>query len=144
MTPTEQREHDSAIRWIAGPNVGMSSKTIWCVMMGVKCDDPYTPLDPDDFGRCWVLLSIIPGWRLRLPEVAKKHWEWTGLVREWDTLTEMYETVIANDGWNAHASKVMYDFMQPLLDEGKREAGWIQDGPGCWHKGKRSVVRIGP
>lgn len=113
------RERDSAIRWIAGPGVGISSKTIWCVMMGVPCDDPYTPSDPDDFSRCWTLLTLIPSWRQRLGEVVRKYPAWDALVREWDTLTKMYEECIASGKRDRDLYRAMYEYMQPLLAEGR-------------------------
>lgn len=142
MTDKElQRAH----RWIVGGDTGMSSETIWSVMMGVPCRSPSTPLDPDDFGRCWRLLVLIPSWRPRMPEVAKKYPQWTAMVREWDRLSTMYEAVIADKDWPNQwtaAGKALYDSMQPLLDEGCIADGWTQDGPGCWSKGSKSAIEV--
>jgi hypothetical protein len=83
MTPLE---------WIISDDTGISSITIWAVMMGIK-DIPRAsiPHDPDDFGRCYRLLSKFPEWRERLNEVAERFPRWKRLVGDWDTLTELYE-----------------------------------------------------
>ncbi len=81
----------AALAWVVGGDTGTSSQTIWSVMVGVKHDRPWTPLDSDDFGRCYRLLELVPEWRKRLPEVAALHPDWKPLVREWDRLTSLYE-----------------------------------------------------
>lgn len=85
------------IAWIVGDDTGISSKTIWAVMMGKEptyylgADAPY---DAGDFGRCYRLLNEMPSWRARLPEVAAKYLVWAPLVAAWDELTSLYETDI--------------------------------------------------
>ena len=87
-------EHDSpADTWAAGGDTGISSLTIWSVMTG--CPMPRglladVPYDPADFGRCHRLLLLIPEWRPRLHEVAKRHPEWAVLVDCWSSLTDLY------------------------------------------------------
>jgi hypothetical protein len=77
--------------WLAGGDTGISSKTIWSVMTGKPVDcRPSVPMDPSDFGRCHRLLEKFPAWRARMPEVAVKHPQWSGLVSEWETLTALY------------------------------------------------------
>lgn len=76
--------------WLDHGEVGTSSKTIWCVMEGKRCHSPGVPRDPDDFRRCHLLLEAFPGWRQRLPEVAKSFPEWTSLVAEWEALTVLF------------------------------------------------------
>jgi hypothetical protein len=134
-----------AMQWIVGPHVGVSSKTIWSVMQGVKPDSASVPHDPDDFSRCHRLLTLIPEWRMSLELVAREYPEWTALVREWGRLTEMFERVIGEDGkgWNMAAGRTMYDAMKLLIDEGRIAAGWKQTGPGSWRKGKAQTVELG-
>ena len=74
----------AAIEWIAGDDTGLSSKTIWCVMMGVPCGQPSIPYDDGDFGRCYRLLEKFPAWRKRLHEVAAAHPRWDYTVKIWD------------------------------------------------------------
>lgn len=81
-----------AMTWIVGPDTGISSKTIWAVMMGVvaQTGDYCIPYDPSDFGRCHRLLQIMPEWRSRLNEVASMFPEWTPLVKNWGELEALY------------------------------------------------------
>lgn len=82
MTPNE---------WIANGQVGVSSKTIWCVMMGVEFNSASIPWDPDDFSRCYKLLELFPEWKCRMQEVADKYPLWEPMVRNWDIMTQLYE-----------------------------------------------------
>lgn len=82
-------------RWFATDS-GLSSKTIASVLVPElrRClpeGDFRTPADPSDFGRCYRLLKIIPKGRERLGEVAAKFPEWSGLVKNWGELTDLYE-----------------------------------------------------
>lgn len=78
------------MEWITGNDTGMSSETIWAVMMGVEPSHPSVPLDAADFGRCSRLLMQFPAWRKRLGELGEKYTEWKPLVDNWAELEEMY------------------------------------------------------
>lgn len=137
-------------QWIVNGEVGTSSKTIWAVMMGAVVLDGdrawanySVPHDPDDFSRCWKLLNLFPEWRKRLSEVATTFPEWVGFVREWDTLTAMFESNLKQNPKQHGYSPGMYDLMFSLVEEGRKAAGWIYDGaPGCWHRDKSAVVQL--
>ncbi len=134
-------ERAAALQWLLGGDTGMSSKTICAVMAGAKtppyCGD--VPGDPDDFGRCYRLLKLIPTWRERLQEVADRHKEWGPLVREWTELERMYE---AEETRRQATPKTLYRRMQELIEEGRLKAGWTKTGPGCWQGPGRTVVEI--
>lgn len=133
-----------AMQWIVGHDTGTSSKTIWAVMMMAQPEDADVPYDPDDFGRCYRLLKLIPEWRTRLDLVAMTYPAWMALVREWDRLTEMFERVIgpSGTGWDKAASGAMYEAMQPLIDEGRIAAGWKRTGPNSWEGPGIRTVRL--
>ena len=116
MTPME---------WMLGENAGTSSKTICAVMTGSKLEGlrADVPHDPSDFGRCHQLLTLFPHWRGRLAEVSHHYMEWSGLVREWDDLTAIYQAEIADGTGKAPR---LYKRMQALIDEGRVAAGWTQ------------------
>ena len=134
-------ERDVALQWLLGCDTGTSSKTICAVMVGEKtpyyCGD--VPGDPDDFGRCYRLLKLIPTWRDRLQEVADRKKEWGPLVREWALLERMYEQERTGLGCTPN---MLYKAMQELIEEGRLEAGWKKQGPGCWNGPGRTVVEI--
>jgi hypothetical protein len=54
------------------------------------------PYDPDDFGRCYRLLKVMPSWRERLAEVAAVCPQWAPFVEAWGELTALYEDELEN------------------------------------------------
>lgn len=86
--PTDEGD---ARAWIKNGDTGVSSETIWSALTGWPVRRHGIPYDPSDFGRCYRLLKIMPGWRERLPEVALKHPDWKPFVDVWDELTALYE-----------------------------------------------------
>ncbi len=110
------------VKWLVGSDVGVSSRTIMEVMLGMadpKHEDAWrkysTPSDPADFGRCHRLLERFPEFKPRLASVVKIFPKWGPLVREWDKLTVIYLKELKNpDGM----APVLYAKMQVLLKEG--------------------------
>lgn len=102
--------------WLRNGDTGLSSETIWSVMMGQYPSRqhwrPTTPSDPSDFGRCYRLLEVMPEWRGRLEEVAEKYPEWRGLVDAWDELTALYEEELPSG-----TAPKLYERMHELLAE---------------------------
>lgn len=126
--------------WLLSGDTGISSEAICAVMTGSKCRDGHPPSDPSDFGRCYRLLQHFPEWRPRMNKMVAAYPEWTGLVREWDALTALYEEEIKNP--NGMAPK-LYARMQELIEEGRLAAGWTKTGPGSWRGPKRTEIQIG-
>ena len=99
--PKPTNEAD-ALGWLNNGDTGISSLTIWASLVpqamlaetirtkGIPVVGRH-PLDPSDFGRCYRLLNVMPGWRERLPEVAEKFHNWRPFVEAWDELTALYE-----------------------------------------------------
>lgn len=79
-----------ACQWVVGRDTGLSSMTIWAVMMGVECPRPTIPHDLDDFGRCYRLLEALPEWHPRLAEMAAKYPEWTPIIDAWPAWEARY------------------------------------------------------
>ena len=84
-------------QWAKGRDTGISSMSIYSVMMGVPVDRTDVPRDPDDFGRCYRLLQLFPAWKPRLDEVAARYPAWRSLVQEWDALESLYEDALRSD-----------------------------------------------
>ena len=83
------------IDWVIGGDIGLSSLTIWGVMMGAKISTENSwryapPFDVTDFGRCHRLLELMPEWRERLHEVSDQLPEWKLHIAEWGKLTDLY------------------------------------------------------
>lgn len=119
---------DRSTRWIVGGDTGISSKTIWSVMNGVDPDWADVPHDCDDFGRCFRLLLLVPEWRRRLELVAYAYPKWAPMVREWDSLSQLYMAGLKTDDFNALNQR-----LRQLQDEGLILCGWTMTAPGCGH-----------
>jgi hypothetical protein len=128
------------IEWLLSGDTGISSECICAVMTGSKFRDDSPPSDPSDFGRCYRLLQKFPEWKARMGEVAAKCPEWSALVREWDSLTDLFEAESKNKSGNAPR---LYARMKVLLDEGRIAAGWTKTGPGSWRGPNRTETAIG-
>lgn len=113
--------------WIASRWTGISSATIWSVMTGMP--SPYKaynhPLDSQDFHRCYRLLALFPEWRSRLDEVAQRFPFWGPFVREWNTLTTLFEQAFNEENSSAPA---LHRLMQSLEDEAER----YKNGKSYW------------
>lgn len=85
-------EYSTPTEWFESWDTGVSSLTIFSVFKGYgRPEQPDVPHDPADFGRCYRLLKVAPGWRDRLSEVAARYPAWTPLATHWDELTKLYE-----------------------------------------------------
>lgn len=78
------------IEWIGCHRVGISSRTMWCAIMGVKCHEADTPRDADDFSRCYDLYKFSELTPADLQKVANRYPYWRPIIDQWDELCEMY------------------------------------------------------
>lgn len=82
-------------KWWQGLDIGCSASAIFAVF----CDEEFqfkaeelgggaTPSDPDDLGRCILLLDTFPEWKIRLDKVAIAYpgTRWSDFVKRWDEL----------------------------------------------------------
>lgn len=115
-----------AIEWIISDDIGISSKVIFAVMMGINPEnirDKSTPCDPSDFGRCYRLLKLIPDWQNRIDELRKvdygyysmndnSHYSnlWGKFVDNYKKMCELYEEELPT----GKAPK-LYEFMQSIF-----------------------------
>lgn len=127
--------------WILSGDTGVSSKTIWAVMMGVAtepgqrcgftskppaltCD---IPLDPADFGRCYRLLQLFPEWRRGITKMGEIFPKWKPMADRWDEMERLYE-----EEYPSGKCPRLYDLMQELREEGMLLEGWTKTGPLSW------------
>ena len=103
---------DKMIEWIGSHNVGISSKTMWCAIMGVKCREADTPGDADDFSRCYDLYKFSELTPADLQKVANIYPYWRPIIDQWDELCEMY--VAKNYGGVNERLKAMFDEIMEL------------------------------
>ncbi len=89
------QEYEAAMKWLRSSDKGVSSETIWRILMEETPDRMDIPYDPDDFGRCYRLLAAVPSWRGRLDYVAMVCKKWKPFVAAWDELTALYEAGVS-------------------------------------------------
>jgi len=106
---------ERALWWIGNASTGMSSKTMWNCLIGNKYYDINYPYDPDDFSRCYKMLEFIPEWKSQLDKLKPLSKEWSNLVDNWDTLTDMYEKNVKNNWVNSEEGG-MYKLMCNLTE----------------------------
>jgi hypothetical protein len=74
-------------------DIGNSSLTLFAVLERRAPPweyEPNPPQDPSDFGRCYRLLALFPGYRERLGEVAARYPAWKPLVERWSDLENLW------------------------------------------------------
>ena len=80
------------IEWIATCNTGVSSKTMWCALMGVKRKiNLSTPRDNGDFRRCY---DMVEYGHITLDDlqIVKKQYPWFApFVDNWKELSILFE-----------------------------------------------------
>lgn len=77
---------DSAVRWLASGERGVSSETMFSVLTGVKIRESHdwsVPWDSDDFRRCRLLLEQVPELEPYLHKMSGVSLAWANLVRDW-------------------------------------------------------------
>ena len=78
-------DYKALATWALGRSTGASATCIARHMMGLDTDGSY-PHDGGDFGRCEMLMEMVPGIRERLPEMAEVNTYWSRLVPRWDEI----------------------------------------------------------
>jgi hypothetical protein len=89
-----------AARWLASGEQGLSSATMFRAFTGVVpptlASVPpavfSTPVDPDDFKLCRLLLENVPAFENRLAELRVLSPKWAALVDHWQTLAELMDS----------------------------------------------------
>ena len=77
--------------WLAGSDVGVSSKTMAIIAMGATAGHFDAPYDGADFGRCYRLVNSIPEIKNYFDRIARAVPRFAGILRNWDTLVRIYE-----------------------------------------------------
>ena len=122
-------------QWIVEGEIGVSSKTMWAVLMDVahgpqRLDGRHydIPHDPDDFRRCFKLIIQV-GWRARLPEVAECFPAWKPYIERWNDLEKLYIEEHPSGRFPR-----LYALMQELHEQSMTIDGWDQTGPNHWER----------
>lgn len=117
------------IEWIGTHNVGISSRTMWCGLMGVgsgsagRFDIPH---DADDFSRCYDLVTfaeVSPAYDL--PRICEIFPWYKPIIDSWETLVELYEK---------QDYKGVYHLLSSKHAEVMRLQGYEKKQSGIWIK----------
>lgn len=107
-----------ASNWIVNGQVGMSSRAIYCHMMGLADKRGFcTPLDPDDLNRCLLLLDLIPEWKPRMHEMAVHGHEWAGLAMAWDHIERTFLQEVGLDWQKGKSAPLAHALMKQARGE---------------------------
>lgn len=119
------------IQWIGTHDVGVSSRTMWCALMGVadSCTPPYNhfdiPYDADDFSRCYDLVTFCDVTKDELQKVVKAFPYYKPIVEEWDNLVSAY---VQAD------YKQVFDIIHERYDEIMELKGYRKIREGYWEQ----------
>lgn len=117
------------IEWIGSHNVGRSSKTMWCSLMGVKCNRDDVPYDTDDFSRCHDLYKFAELTQEDLQKIADTYPYWQPVIDRWNDLCAYYERK------DYSAFRIILD---GLNDRIMKLKGFRKVRQGFWEKGTRN------
>lgn len=87
------------LKWIGTHHVGISSRTMWCALMGVANSGTPTyygfdtPHDWDDFSRCYDLVVYGEVAKEELQMVVDAFQFYKPIIDRWDELVEAYLSV---------------------------------------------------
>lgn len=86
--------------WLESDDTGLSSKYMAYVLAPEAPYSEYAhPYDPADFIRCEKLLQAVPELKDKLHNMAECSGEWSGLIRDWQVISELIEK---DDGEEAY------------------------------------------
>lgn len=121
---------EKAIEWIGTHDVGISSRTMWCGLMGLKPENIHSyqfdvPHDSDDFSRCFDLVEFSEATEEDLMKVVVVFPYYKPIIDIWGKLVNAY---IGKD------YKRVYDLLNGCHDEIMELKGFNKVKDGYWIK----------
>lgn len=119
------------LEWIGTRHVGVSSRTMWCALMGVANSETPTyygfdtPYDRDDFSRCYDLVVYGEVTKEELKMVVEVFPFYKPIIDRWDALVEAYLSP---------GGKGVFQILESTRDEVMELMGYIKMGVGCYCK----------
>lgn len=119
------------LEWIGMRHVGVSSRTMWCALMGVARDGDGShsgfdvPYDWDDFSRCYDLVTYGEVTKEELQKVVEAFPYYKPIIDCWDDLVEAYLSP---------GGKGVYRILDSVYSEVMRLKGYVNLGGGCYSK----------
>lgn len=121
--------YNKMLQWIGTHHVGISSRTMWCALMGIAKDGTESydrfdvPGDADDFSRCYDLVTFGEVTRDELQKVVKAFPYYKPIIDEWNKLVSAY---VQAD------YKRVYSIIHERYDEIMELKGYTKKGKGYW------------
>ena len=119
------------LEWIGTRHVGVSSRTMWCALMGVARDGDScyagfdAPHDSDDFSRCYDLVTYGEVTKEELQKVVEAFPFYKPIIDRWDELVEAYLSTGSNG---------VFKILESTRDEVMELMGYIKMGGGYYYK----------
>lgn len=119
------------LEWIGTRHVGVSSRTMWCALMGVARDGDScyagfdAPHDSDDFSRCYDLVNYGEVTKEELQKVVEAFPFYKPIIDRWDELVEAYLSP---------GGKGVYQILDGVYGEVMRLKGYVNLGGGLYSK----------
>ena len=119
------------LQWIGTHHVGISSRTMWCALMGVaNTETPAkfgfdVPHDGYDFSRCYDLVTFCEVTKEELQKVVEAFPFYKPIIERWDELIEVYLSP---------GGKGVYKILNDVHDEVMELKGYKKQGHGYWVK----------
>lgn len=123
--------YNKMIQWIGTHHVGISSRTMWCALMGVANNEMPSyygfnvPGDADDFSRCYDLVTFCEVTKEELQKVVEAFPYYKPIIDEWDNIVSAY---VQGD------YKRVFDIIHKRYDEIMELKGYKKQGYGYWVK----------
>lgn len=125
--------YNKMLEWIGTHNVGISSRTMWCALMGVANSETPTyygfdfPRDADDFSRCYDLVSFCEVTKEDLQKVVEAFPYYQPIIEEWDNLVSAYLN-------KSGRGRSVFQIIDSRRDEIMKLKGYEKQGDGYWVK----------
>lgn len=119
------------LQWIGTHHVGISSRTMWCALMGVANSETPTyfgfdtPYDWDDFSRCYDLVKYGEVTKEELQKVVEAFPFYKPIIDRWDELVEAYLSP---------GGKGVYRILDSVYSEVMGLKGYVNLGGGLYSK----------
>lgn len=119
------------LQWIGTHHVGISSRTMWCALMGVANSETPTysgfdaPYDWDDFSRCYDLVQYGEVTKEELQKVVEAFPYYKPIIDRWDELVEAYLSP---------GGKGVYRILDSVYSEVMGLKGYVNLGGGLYSK----------
>lgn len=121
--------YNKMIQWVGTHHVGVSSRTMWCALMGIAKDGTEShsgfdvPGDASDFSRCYDLVKFCEVGKDELQMVVDAFPFYKPIIEEWDNLTSAYDQ---------EDYRRVFDIIHSRYDEVMELKGYTKKGQGYW------------